>query len=537
MWLSLIGLFFFAAVVGIGFWLVTREEQVAPDDSAASICCNSFTCPDGRWAGEDYGYNPRANPEPPFTGDCNDRWREFCGVDSPPISQGNECESLPGDDCGGPGQPCCDADGQAPWDHGCGTALQCLDASGNNQAGDNEQGTCGYIGGTECQGTPTCNNNGCTCENSENCSYQTAEFNCPFNTDVQNQIPVSCNDANGSSGSGRGYCVTMQYDVTGCRGTNANVVWIDADGTRCSSNDASQAGASDYLGWCLQRDDFDISACAPHVPACGDGTVDPGEACDPLAVNTCEFGACNSNCTCPQEPPPSCGNGVVDTDQGEECDTAAINTCDYGACQDDCLCPDPNPGWEIEKVGTPSCSATADPYADVAYEIVVTNNGTTAGTLETVVDELDPVVQPDWILVNTISPQGTVNGNTITWTVNQPMAVGATLTFRYSLRVPRSAFGTIENTVTGNPTEGDSFTATETVPVSCTTPTTGIFESTSSKITAGVIMVIVSVAYLAFDRFDIVSVNAVNSVGGGLNKKFGKEAKVSKSRKKFEKDW
>ncbi|WKZ31394.1 MAG: hypothetical protein QY318_01305 [Candidatus Dojkabacteria bacterium] len=199
---------------------------------------------------------------------------------------------------------------------------------------------------------------------------------------------MSCNDANGSSGSGRGYCVTMQYDVTGCRGTNANVVWIDADGTRCSSNDASQAGASDYLAWCLARDDFDVSACVPEPdPYCGDGTVDPGEACDPEAANTCEFGACNTNCTCPQEPPPSCGDGVVDEDEGEECDMNA-GSCTYGACQSDCLCPDPNPGWEIEKVGTPSCSTTGDPYADVEYVIEVSNNGTTQGTLETVVDQL-----------------------------------------------------------------------------------------------------------------------------------------------------
>lgn len=40
-------------------------------------------------------------------------------------------------------------------------------------------------------------------------------------------------------------------------------------------------------------------------PLCGNGTLDPGEACDPLTASTCAAGQpCNSDCTCP--PPPAC---------------------------------------------------------------------------------------------------------------------------------------------------------------------------------------------------------------------------------------
>lgn len=534
MFLSLGGMFLLAILAGVAIWLVQRTEQVAPDDSAAGICCNSFVCSNGQSRGDDPNY---------LGTDCSKRWEGIC--DGDPVEQGNQCSTGDPGGCGAVGEPCCDVDGHGPpngsWDHGCASSLQCLDASGTRQANENERGVCGRIGGTDCQGNPVCDNMGCRCENSESCSYQTAEFNCPFDTDDRNRVPVSCNDSNGSSGSGRGYCVTMQYDVTGCRGTNANVVWVDSDGTRCSSNDASRAGASDYLGWCLQQPGFDISACAPPpAPFCGDGNIDPGEACDPASnSNSCQYGACNSNCTCPQQPPPSCGDGVIDTNEGEECDMGggAANTCEYGTCQADCLCPDPNPNWEIEKQGTPSCSTTGDPYADVEYTVVVTNTGTTMGTLETVVDTLDPAVQPDWIVAGSIIPQGTVGGNMITWTVNQPVAVGASMTFRYTLRVPRSAFGTIANTVTATPVEGDPVTTTENVVVSCTTPQTGLFDSTRSKVIAGVIMMLVSGAYLAFDRFDIISVNALHSAKGGYNKRFGKDVKVGKSRKRFESGW
>jgi hypothetical protein len=76
---------------------------------------------------------------------------------------------------------------------------------------------------------------------------------------------------------------------------------------------------------------------------CGNGTVDPGEDCDPPGSGCgSPFGAfvCTANCTCPQQ----CGNGVIDP--GEDCDPPGSITCPPGsplgaflACDQGCECP------------------------------------------------------------------------------------------------------------------------------------------------------------------------------------------------------
>ncbi|MBN2015915.1 hypothetical protein JW766_03705, partial [Candidatus Dojkabacteria bacterium] len=43
-------------------------------------------------------------------------------------------------------------------------------------------------------------------------------------------------------------------------------------------------------------------------PECGDGTIDPGEECDPPGnTDQCEYGTCQTDCTCPSPPPPERG--------------------------------------------------------------------------------------------------------------------------------------------------------------------------------------------------------------------------------------
>ena len=53
-----------------------------------------------------------------------------------------------------------------------------------------------------------------------------------------------------------------------------------------------------------------------HLLTCGNGVVDPGEQCDPPTT-----GRCDQNCQFP-----TCGNGVVDP--GEDCDPPNTSTCD-----------------------------------------------------------------------------------------------------------------------------------------------------------------------------------------------------------------
>jgi len=71
------------------------------------------------------------------------------------------------------------------------------------------------------------------------------------------------------------------------------------------------------------------------VPAaCGDGVVDPDEACDDGAANSdTEPGACRTNCSLA-----TCGDGVVDP--GESCDDGAGNSdTEPDACRTNCSVP------------------------------------------------------------------------------------------------------------------------------------------------------------------------------------------------------
>jgi len=71
-----------------------------------------------------------------------------------------------------------------------------------------------------------------------------------------------------------------------------------------------------------------------NAPACGDGTVAPGEQCDPAASPTgcmsgmlCGAAGTTQECMC-YMPPSPCGNGVLDL--GEVCDPAMPNKCEPG---------------------------------------------------------------------------------------------------------------------------------------------------------------------------------------------------------------
>ncbi|MFH2009334.1 MAG: hypothetical protein ABI333_22275 [bacterium] len=101
------------------------------------------------------------------------------------------------------------------------------------------------------------------------------------------------------------------------------------------------------------------------LPNCGDGTVDPGEACDDGALNSDTApDACRTNCSAA-----GCGDGVVDT--GELCDGAALdgNTCaSEGYSAGDLTCA---ASCTLDDSGCTSCgdgvAEGTDPL-DAAYE-------------------------------------------------------------------------------------------------------------------------------------------------------------------------
>jgi len=96
--------------------------------------------------------------------------------------------------------------------------------------------------------------------------------------------------------------------------------------------------------------DTDESTGAP-APFCGDGNVDPGEACDEGAANADE-GTCTSSCALP-----ACGDGFVQA--GEACDDgnmvdddACVSTCAVNVCGDGHV----GPGEACDDPQDPQCT-------------------------------------------------------------------------------------------------------------------------------------------------------------------------------------
>jgi cysteine-rich repeat protein len=94
-----------------------------------------------------------------------------------------------------------------------------------------------------------------------------------------------------------------------------------------------------------KTDNFKVVASSPPPPACGNGIVETGEACDD--GNQAAGDGCSASCTVetPPPPPPCCGNGILEageacddgnTDAGDGCSatcTIEVDTCgniDYG---------------------------------------------------------------------------------------------------------------------------------------------------------------------------------------------------------------
>jgi len=88
------------------------------------------------------------------------------------------------------------------------------------------------------------------------------------------------------------------------------------------------AGANDCLGLVALILDLEAGA-AP----CGNGTIDPGEACDPAAVPTgCSEGSCIQNCTC----------GCSTDDQCDDLDACTTDVCTAGVCSHSPVTPLPS---------------------------------------------------------------------------------------------------------------------------------------------------------------------------------------------------
>jgi hypothetical protein len=106
-------------------------------------------------------------------------------------------------------------------------------------------------------------------------------------------------DLDGQSCTGLGFSggaldcdATCSFNTSGCTGAptcgdNIQVSPEDCDGTDLGGQDCASQGFDDGALACLGDCTFDTGACYDYV--CGDGTVDPGETCDPP-------GSCPTDC-------------------------------------------------------------------------------------------------------------------------------------------------------------------------------------------------------------------------------------------------
>jgi cysteine-rich repeat protein len=112
------------------------------------------------------------------------------------------------------------------------------------------------------------------------------------------------------------------------------------------------------------------------APVCGDGVVDTGEECDDGAANS-DTGAdaCRLDCSAP-----ACGDGVVDT--GEQCDDGNFDSGDgcSGECVLDCPCADGFAGVAFADLILPFCKDFM--HSDITAEVTVLDALTSSGRID-----------------------------------------------------------------------------------------------------------------------------------------------------------
>jgi len=170
--------------------------------------------------------------------------------------------------------------------------------------------------------------------------------------------------------------------------------------------------------------------------------------------------------------------------------------------------------WTMDKEGALVCyeEGTQDAYAQVEYTISVTNISG-GGTITSVVDEVDDLIQDSWII--STNPEATsIENSVITWTLTGDDAVftqGEEKLFKYTVRIPKAFFGDeLSNHATARTSEDEILHAYEDIFITCggyeepdtPLPRTGLFDSTATRIGLGVLLVGMAYAYYKFGLLD-----------------------------------
>lgn len=125
--------------------------------------------------------------------------------------------------------------------------------------------------------------------------------------------------------------------------------------------------------------------CAPADKLiCGDGTIDPGEACDPgsAATNVCPDGSpCNADCTCPPGVCCQCTDGTCTTGTGTICPAGcspmpgatcgANGLCETCPCGDICTDDAGNVGVCTDVPGDGPCECVVPPPCECGVTCIL----------------------------------------------------------------------------------------------------------------------------------------------------------------------
>ena len=167
-------------------------------------------------------------------------------------------------------------------------------------------------------------------------------------------------------------------------------------------------------------------------------------------------------------------------------------------------CTIANSKWTLTKKAVEVCKNenTENPTSELTYTVTLKNVGTAVGTMTKIVDTPDTKALETYI--SAISSSGVYAGGNITWTPSDTtFNPQEQRTYTYKVTVPKTAFGKYENIVTAYPAEGDNIIANAEITADCVieepenpeVPDTGIFDSTWSKIAAGVVLIIFGMSY------------------------------------------
>jgi len=152
-----------------------------------------------------------------------------------------------------------------------------------------------------------------------------------------------------------------------------------------------------------------------------------------------------------------------------------------------------NPDWEFTKGVVEKCidENTENPTSQLTYTITLRNIGAGVGTITKIVDALDSKILQTYI--SNISDSGAYSEGDITWTLaDQTFDSQESRTYTYTVTIPKDQFGTYTNVVTAYPSTGENLIAHAEVLADCMidVPDTGLLDSTTAKITLGVIFIL-----------------------------------------------